>query len=63
MTTATKYIARQTAQRLILVACGDLDKLVIDARKRGDDTVALSTDDADAMERVLRKARESLIGV
>lgn len=63
MTTATKYIARQTAQRLILVACGDLDKLVEDARKRGDDTVTMTTDDADAMERVLRKARESLIGV
>lgn len=63
MSTATKYIARQTAQRLILVACGDLDKLVEDARQHGDDTVAMTTDDADNMADVLRKARESLIGV
>ena len=63
MTTATKYIARQTAQRLILVACGDLDKLVSAAIKSGDDTVTMTTDDADNMADVLRKARESLIGV
>lgn len=63
MTTATKYIARQTAQRLILVVCGDLDKLVSAAKENGDDTVTMTTDDADTMAAVLRKARESLIGV
>ena len=63
MTTATKYIARQTAQRLILVACGDLDKLVEDARQLGDDNIAMSPDEAEKVSSVLKKARESLIGV
>ena len=63
MTTATKYIARQTSQRLILVVCGDLDKLVEDARQLGDDNVAMTPDEAEKMSSVLRKARESLIGV
>ena len=63
MTTATKYIARQTAQRLILVACGDLDKLVSAAKENGGDTVTMTTHEAANMADVLRKARESLIGV
>jgi len=63
MTTATKYIARQTAQRLILTVCGDLAKRLEYAKIQGDAAINLSLDDADDMERVLRKARESLIGV
>ena len=63
MTTATKYIARQVAQRLILTVCGDLDKLVSSAQENGDGNVTMSVDDADNMAAVLRKARESLIGV
>ena len=63
MTTATKYIARQTAQRLILVACGDLDKLVATAREYSDPNIVMSPDDAEKMSSVLKKARESLIGV
>lgn len=62
-TKAEIYLERQTAQRLILTVCDDLDKMIAYARTQGDPAISMTTDKAESMAYVLEKARGRLIGI